>query len=36
MKKLNLEESKEWFSIGSNEFGFACLGLYSLAKRIPI
>ena len=27
MKKLNLKDAKEWFDIGSNEFGFACLGL---------
>ena len=27
MKKLNLEDAQEWFDIGSNEFGFACLGL---------
>ncbi|MEA1936546.1 MAG: HEPN domain-containing protein [Patescibacteria group bacterium] len=27
MKELNLKDAREWFSIGNNEFGFACLGL---------
>ncbi|MCK5466075.1 HEPN domain-containing protein [Candidatus Parcubacteria bacterium] len=27
MKELNLKDVQEWFDIGNNEFGFACLGL---------
>lgn len=33
MKNLNPKEAKDWFYIGDNEFGFACLGMEDKQDR---